>query len=371
MATIGQRLLTHGNDANNNFTLIRILAAIAVVYGHCFALAKDCEGCVDTTLSLTKWRYSGDVALYVFFFVSGFLITASLHKNRSYFKFFGARFKRIFPGLFAFIVITTFVVGPAFTSLSLAEYFASKATWSFVFKNIILKEYVYALPGVFDNARYASVTTGTTWSLWVEVRLYVISCTVAVLGATRSRAIGNVLVLSLIGWGVFAPSSFPLIGINPDNLRIAAFYAAGSLVYINRDVLQIGTEGMIPLGIALIAARGYPGYDVIASAFLCYAVLAFALARKVKLPSFVQDYSYGIYLYGWVVQQIIAVQAPQWGPYKMMMLAVPVSVILGAASWFLVEKPAMRFHRRTKIQAVGSELVKSKPEDDSYGDACT
>ncbi|MCZ7866292.1 acyltransferase [Agrobacterium salinitolerans] len=351
MQTVGQRLATHGNDDSNNFTLIRVLAALAVVYGHCFALAKSCEGCVDPVLTITKWRYSGDIALFIFFFISGFLITASLHKNRSFVKFFGARFKRIFPGLLVFILFVTFIIGPFYTSISLPEYLANGNIWKFVVSNATMKEMIFVLPGVFDEAHRPSIAVGTLWSLWVEVRLYLISGAVAALGATRSRGMGNALCAPLVAWGVFSPGSFPLVGVNPANVEVAAFYVAGSLVYINRDMIPASTSGILPLGLATLAARGYDGYHIVASILVCYTTLSLALANKVKLPKVVQDYSYGIYLYGWVAQQIIAVQLPDWGPYKMMILALPASIILGAASWFLVEKPAVSFRRRHRLQA--------------------
>ena len=66
---------------DNNFNLIRVIAALAVLITHSFALAigtGDAEP-FQQTLGMTM----GTIAVDIFFITSGFLVTASLLTRQS------------------------------------------------------------------------------------------------------------------------------------------------------------------------------------------------------------------------------------------------------------------------------------------------
>src|SRR5487761_1170379 len=99
---------------DNNFNLLRFLAAFAVLISHSFSLAtgvSDAEP-LRAAYGLT-W---GDIAVDVFFVTSGFLVTASLLKRRSATAFVWARVLRIFPALWLMLFLTVFGMGLALTS---------------------------------------------------------------------------------------------------------------------------------------------------------------------------------------------------------------------------------------------------------------
>ncbi len=64
--TLGNLLENRGQDRLNNFTLLRLLAALMVVYGHSFALANPCNDCFDVTTRYLGYMYSGDLGLHIF-----------------------------------------------------------------------------------------------------------------------------------------------------------------------------------------------------------------------------------------------------------------------------------------------------------------
>jgi peptidoglycan/LPS O-acetylase OafA/YrhL len=68
----------------NNWTLIRLMAACTVVYGHSFMISPR-KGHVDFTVKyLTNgFTYSGQMAVVVFFFLSGGLVTTSLIRTKN------------------------------------------------------------------------------------------------------------------------------------------------------------------------------------------------------------------------------------------------------------------------------------------------
>ncbi len=66
-------------SGRNNFNLIRLFAAWLVIYGHAWAITGSAGG--DLVAQLTRFKFAGGVAVDVFFFISGFLIAASLERN--------------------------------------------------------------------------------------------------------------------------------------------------------------------------------------------------------------------------------------------------------------------------------------------------
>ncbi len=134
---------------------------------------------------------------------------------------------------------------------------------------------------------------------------------------------------------------------NGNNLQVCGFFVAGSLVYINRNYIKIDHKILLMLILATTLSFNDPVvYKFFFIITLCYGVFYVAYGPKIPLPGFVQDYSYGIYLYGWPTQQLLAFHFPAMGPIGMTVLALPISTCLGALSWFLVEKPCLDLKRR-------------------------
>ena len=112
--------LLGGRD--NNFNLIRFIAASAVLVDHCFALVapeKAAAAPIDFE-ALEIGRYAVDV----FFVVSGFLVTRSVLTQPTLVNYAAARVLRLFPALIVVCIFTAFLLGPVVTLASWASYFA-------------------------------------------------------------------------------------------------------------------------------------------------------------------------------------------------------------------------------------------------------
>ena len=157
-------------DRNNNLNLVRITAALAVLVTHSFALtlgpkAEPLRQHLGTTL--------GTIAVDVFFVASGFLVTISLAKRQSILEFVMARALRILPALFAMLLLSVAVLGPAFTALPLADYFADRRVATYLVKGATLVTGIeFELPGVFLRNPYPAVVNGSLWTLPWEVAMY-------------------------------------------------------------------------------------------------------------------------------------------------------------------------------------------------------
>ncbi|MEF9978673.1 MAG: acyltransferase, partial [Thermomonas sp.] len=154
------------SSGRNNFNLIRLFAAWLVIYGHAWAITGSAGG--DIVTWLTQFKFAGGVAVDVFFFISGFLIAASLERNdvRSY---LASRALRILPALVACVALSVFVLGPLLTTAT--EYWRDPRTWDYLWANATLWSTRYGLPGVFASLPRDAVN-GSLWTLPIEARLY-------------------------------------------------------------------------------------------------------------------------------------------------------------------------------------------------------
>src|SRR5690349_21046546 len=87
----------------NSYDFVRFCAASAVLYSHHFDLSGFSEPRV--------WGLGqdfGEVAVQVFFCLSGFLICRSLQKDQGWKHFVAARVLRIFPNLAFVLIVSSF-----------------------------------------------------------------------------------------------------------------------------------------------------------------------------------------------------------------------------------------------------------------------
>ena len=96
---------------DNNFHLIRHLAALAVVLTHSYAVVTG-QYSSEPLVSLLG-RSIGHYAVDVFFVLSGFVVTQSLARNANLTRFAVSRVLRIFPALIVAVLATAFILGPA------------------------------------------------------------------------------------------------------------------------------------------------------------------------------------------------------------------------------------------------------------------
>ena len=158
---------------DNNFNLIRFVAATLVLFSHSFALSigsSDAEP-LRASIGMT-W---GDIAVDIFFITSGFLIANSFLTRSNVLVFLWSRALRIFPALIIAVLFCVFVIGIAFTSLEPKEYLAHDQTQRYLIKNIMLVGGIeYSLPGVFSENPFSHAVNGSLWTMPYEVKMYML-----------------------------------------------------------------------------------------------------------------------------------------------------------------------------------------------------
>lgn len=350
----------------NNFDLLRLLAAIAVIVGHGYPIVGD-KTHLDPVLSLIHYEYSGSLAVKFFFFLSGLLVTESIIREKSALSFLIKRASRIFPGLILCMILSVFVAGPLLTTQSVQEYFYSMDAWRYLVGNSTLISIQWRLPGVLEN--HGLGFNGSIWTLPYEVLCYIGMSLLLVVGVFSNNIRALLALLLVVLVSALSPASLPYFSSNEEAHLLPAFFAAGALVCILKN--HIVLDGRIALIVCMAAYAlvstplGRPLFYVA----LLYTGLVFSTTRLMLkiVPKY--DISYGVYLYGFPVQQILNSMFPSASVYFNQVAGVIMACGLAYISWVVIEQRALIFgrHLAVKISTVnqiypifssGSELKK-------------
>ncbi len=341
------RLSEYAVGRDNNFTLLRFAAAMTVLFAHSVAVLGLPP---EREFFFKRIGFSlGEMGLDMLFVTSGFLVTASLVVRQDLVAYLWARILRVYPGLLVMLVLTVFVLAPTLTTLPYADYYASPVTWEYFRKCATLIGGVrYSLPGVFDNVPLKGEFNGSLWTMPVEVRMYLylaaIYVALAVAPALRLKAMRIVLPLSAAVLIAIVMSARLTGGAyNGANIRVFMFLYGASL-FVWRERIPVGPRLLVGLLVALVLASFDKSlFFVVYAACLAPLVLHLVYVPGGRIRAFNDwgDYSYGVYIYAFPVQQTLAFLFPAMTLAGMMASSAVVSVAIAIVSWKLIEERAL------------------------------
>jgi len=333
----------------NNFNLIRLLAAIGVIITHSYAVLGKPES--DLLARITHGLLSfSRLGVYVFFIISGFLIAQSLERSKTILSFYWKRFLRIFPALIVVICLTVFVLGSLMTNLALGDYFKNTNTYRYL-GGITLYRMTFALPGVFTHNLRPNTINGSLWTLPYEWTCYVLlSLFVFFIKKNKKIAFLFAFLLGLtvrILWGEHLQDKVvPVLHLNAYHfINYGLFFFSGVLAFVYKNYLQFSHwYALIGLLIIYFSSK----YDF--GAYVLYCMLAYLVLYlaiiKMPLSDFLleRDYSYGMYIFVFPIQQVLSQFFSQYlGVASLAVFAIICTLPLAVASWHFVERPALKF----------------------------
>jgi peptidoglycan/LPS O-acetylase OafA/YrhL len=325
----------------DNFLVLRIIAASLVIYGHAPHLAPAVSN-VDIFVRMGWGHYSGDIAVDAFFLISGFLVTGSYIRQNDLYKFAKARFLRVFPAFLLNVSVLALVYGAIFTTYSLGEYYRSSGTWDYILVNLkYSSNMVWSLPGVFDHGMKASTINGSQWTLPAEIRMYVLLGVLGGAGVLFSKRFASFLLIALVILAQFHPEFFPL---NPDWFRPGGFFLLGVLCYLHKDNISLRLDLVVALVLLAVLTHHLSTYALTFP--LALAAVVFFMAYRLQPLTILDRYgdpSYGIYLWGWPAQQVVAYLVPSANIAIHTLLALLIAISAGYASWNFFERHMLRF----------------------------
>jgi peptidoglycan/LPS O-acetylase OafA/YrhL len=325
---------------HNNFDALRLLAAVSVIFSHSFLIAEGTQK-HEWLIRLTgNQSILGLTGVFVFFAISGFLVTQSFEETGDPLRFLAKRALRIFPGLFVAVLLSAFVLAPFVTTLEPGAYFSRPEPYRYVITNTLLDPTAHELPGVmFVNNQVGLEINGSMWTLRVEFMMYLM-----VLGLGVTRLLTWPMGLLLLALGL-ACLHFQALDVLGGWGWLLGFFAAGMVLYKLRATrIFDGRVALLALA-GLILSVPLREFIPLFPLFGCYLALWLALNPALPIIPAARfgDLSYGLYIYGWPVEQAViwtlGGRALWWQVFA---IALPVTAAISFLSWHLIERPALR-----------------------------
>lgn len=349
---------------NNALGIIRLTLASSVIFSHAFPLGGRGE---DPMLRWSQGRENiGGIAVLGFFAISGYLITKS-GANSDIMRYLWHRILRIFPAFWTVLLVGALIVGPAIWMLdghSLADYAhtGSLSPVAYFTTNWNLTIGGYGIYDIFiTTTPYgklvgSSIFNGSLWTLTYEWTCYLIVGVFVLCGAlTRAK-----LLVPLLTAGFFA--LMIVHTVNPIRLGELSPYFADQyhitlpLIFLCGACLATYSK-RVPLndwigascGVIAIITLFAGGFELLGYPAIAYFVLWLAarLPARLRKVGAENDYSYGIYVYGFLVEQVLAYFGVyKWGYLPYAVLTLLITVACAWASWHVVEKRALALKDR-------------------------
>jgi peptidoglycan/LPS O-acetylase OafA/YrhL len=340
--------MTPAPDHLNNLTALRWFAAGLVLYGHAFVFLG-----LPEPLFL-QWVPMGPLGVYIFFAISGYLVAQSWDRDPHVLRFLAKRALRIFPGLAVCTLLSVLVLGPLLTTLDAGTYWRNEHTRGYL-TNMAL--YItYHLPGVFANNRLPHAVNGSLWSLPVEFFMYLLLALLGLLAAAFKAvsnrllawAVGVMALVFMLLAALWAGTTNEALVMYRTDLRqvpmCGVYFLVGVSLYCFK-LTKYFTLSNVLLALVLWLCLGVQPHWFAMAAWvvLPFVVLAFGLALQPWLVRMhAHDYSYGIYIYAFPVQQTLVSFWPEMALPAYLLSTLVITVALAALSWHFVEKPALK-----------------------------
>jgi peptidoglycan/LPS O-acetylase OafA/YrhL len=350
--TIGESFDPKANSLN----ILRLVFAVAVIASHAIDLGGFGRDWIGTKTTI------GTVAVYGFFAISGFLITGSAERNGTG-RYLWQRSLRIFPAFWVCLIVTAFGIGLLGWEAQLHQFHlhgnlttylhAPNGPIGFVTHNWFLK--------LGQPLIISTLWNGSLWSLYFEFICYLIVGVLAIIGVLRRPLL--LLAMTLATWAVAAVIT-GASSLNTDDawkhnydtthvLVLVPLFLTGSLLYLYKDRLP-DTPWLAAAGVAIFVVSLWlpfgaptPGDTLTSTSLLAPALVYPVLWLGIHLPlhrlAATNDYSYGMYIYAYPVQVLLAIWGvARWGYGPYLFLSIVGTIPLAVASWWLIERPVLR-----------------------------
>lgn len=319
----------------NALNAVRLVMALSVIVWHSFALSGNTlpEGPLRQLL--------GQVGVDGFFAISGFLIVSSWHRTPRWRTYLLARCLRILPAYWVCLAVTALVFAPVVAGVFGGE------NLTYIVDNFFLWVGQKDIAGTPLDIPFEHIWNGSLWTLGWEFLCYLGVMLLGVVGLLLRRA-----TIPLLFAAAWAASLIVAAGLVENDYvvqgsRFGLMFLGGAVIWRFQDKVPVTLPAIVVSAAIVGASLWLPDYRLAGALPVAYLVLcvgALLTSPRLRLRN---DISYGTYIYAFPAQQVLAI----WGAWELgvavfALLSVAATIPLAAASWFVVEKPAMRLRRR-------------------------
>jgi peptidoglycan/LPS O-acetylase OafA/YrhL len=327
------------------FDVLRIGLALCILWFH--SIQNSYGGKYSD--HIPTYLYPVILALLpMFFCLSGFLVTGSAVRTRSVPVFLTYRGLRIFPALTVEVALSAIVLGPLATTLPLTVYFTDRQFFEY-FGNI-LSIIRYTLPGTFADNPVPNIVNVSLWTLRPEFYCYVVMAGLMLSGIVFNRiwytwmfalATAGLTVLNVMdGFGMPA-STFPWH-------VILYYFFVGIAAFHWKEYIPLHFSLFVNAAVMSYFMLPVRGFTYIAALPATYCIVYLGMLKTPRLPLLQNgDYSYGIYLFHFPIQQGLLHFFPIFREWWLLLpVAALLTILFAAASWHLIEKPSLKLKKR-------------------------
>ena len=333
----------------NNLDSLRLLGAGAVLFSHSWpiGMGKPYPTIFDIPI--------GRIGVYLFFFISGLLITQSATRSKSAKVFFINRALRIYPGLIACVLLTAIILGPLASNLNVIEYFSNKETWLYL-QNMSGVKLEANLPGVFNNNHLKTVN-GSLWTLPYEIACYFIFYLIA---KQKSKTASLILLASIFTCATVqllsdSGTNLPFANQHTERLsRLLIPFSIGSLLATHSKLNERNSIIIVSLASLMLLAWSKNSIHEIATIIATCSLttlIAFHTPKFNLTPIKWGDFSYGLYIYAFPVQQVLSQALHPQSSREIaayIITSIAITTIIARISWIFIEKPALKLKPASK-----------------------
>lgn len=328
----------------SGFDYMRIVLAMLIVLWHGILTSSG----DDTGIWSSSFRPFPAILLPMFFCLSGFLIVTSLERVGVLRHFLMLRVLRIVPALCVEFVLSAVVLGGLLTTLPLLDYYTDPGFFAYA-KNI-LGFVQFKLPGVFVDNPLSEVVNQNLWTLPREFQCYLLLSIVFMCGLfNRPRVLlaGLLLATPLLTWLIIPQYAAKELTPPTSFCLVMAFWWG---VYIHRDRHHIVRDGRIATVCLVVSLALLYRADsqYLALPFAAYATLYMGTSNLPRRSILMTgDYSYGLYLFGFPIQQASVALLGDASTYlTSVAFGLGFGLPLAWLSWHFVEHPVMKNRNR-------------------------
>ncbi len=352
--TVQARLVASGGHTRG-FDYLRLVLALSVVAIHSVATARPT---VEEQFWSGSWRPLLCAILPMFFALSGFLVAGSLQRSTTIYEFVVLRVLRIVPALAVEILLSVLIIGTLLTTVPLAQYFADAKFWTYLLN--IVGSISYELPGLFIHNPRPNVVNLSLWTVPAELWCYIYLVGLAVLGIARRKLLfiaGALLLPVVFTVRIFVTGNFLVGYALPPGYFLIACFMTGAALHLAREWLPINPVLAILSVAAAAILLGSTSLIYLAALPVAYVTGYLGLLNPRKTLLLSGDYSYGVYLFAFPIQQAFVQLFPQFRqPISVFIFAALVSFVYAVLSWHCVEKQVLR-QKRAVVARVNAWAV--------------
>lgn len=338
------------NHRKNNFDFLRLIFASFVIITHSYPLSgvKECDLLCQITEGQISFSHLG---VKGFFIISGYLIFQSLQRSDNIIDYFWKRLLRLFPALFIVLILTSILA--LFVYKGEVAFIYNKSLLTYIPNNLSLYHIQQAIDGVFENNPYKSTINGSLWTIPYEFTMYIL---LSFLIFYRNKKIATQIILLVSFLFLFIVNIFYIERLKQYNFilngeqlaDLGFFFISGSLLAaFNIEKINRKKELLILFFILFIFSLSLNFYEYTKYLTLPFLIILLGL-NPIKfiynIGDKIGDLSYGIYIYGFPVEQTL-IYYFKFNNLELMVFSLIISSIFAYFSWHFVEKKALKFKK--------------------------